>query len=84
MVFLGADPHPDDEIRPCRFAHRMNDLDCKAQPPLGGAPVPIGTPVRERRQELLNQVAVASMDLKAIEPAFPNAPGRLREGADYF
>lgn len=48
--------------------HGLRDLQGEARPILNGAPIRIGSVVRDVLQELIQQISIRVMDLHAVEP----------------
>ena len=68
-VLVGAEPDADGEVGPAAGADLLDDLDEEARPPLGRvAAVGVEAPVRLRREELRDEVAVRRVDLGAVDP----------------
>jgi hypothetical protein len=61
------DPHADRPVRREGLADGVEHLERKAEPVLQRAPVRVVPEVRQRRQELVEQVAVRPMDLNGVE-----------------
>lgn len=72
MIFLRADAEPDNEIWTGRSANRANDLGREAHAVLDGTAVLVLAGVRQRRQELLYQVAVPAVNLQPVHSAGAN------------
>jgi hypothetical protein len=60
-------------LRPCR-AHRTGDLERQAQAVLEAAAVVVGALVRQRRDELVEEIAVRRVELDEIEAEPVGAP----------
>ncbi len=76
--------HPDShaDLRADGITEGLQHLDRKPEP-VGLAPsVAVVTPVRYGREELLEEVAVAEVDLEAVEAGFHDVAGRRDEAVD--
>ena len=78
----GVDPVAHEGLPADRAADRVHRLDREPQPSFMGAAPPIGALVVERRQELPREVAVAQVELDAVEARGHGAPGGGRVGVD--
>ena len=67
-VVLDHHPDADDEVRTHGLAHRPDDPPREAQPRLRRAAVLVLAPVRPRREEAVEEVAVR-LQFDAVEPA---------------
>ena len=69
----------DQEVRPGRGADAADDLGGQPSAPCGGAAPGIGTVVRARGEELIDQIALRAHDLYAVVPGLPGESGRPHE-----
>jgi hypothetical protein len=66
---VGArDPHHQRHAVRDRGAHRVDGLEQQPDPVVEGAAVGVVAPVGQRREELVEQVAVGGVDLDRVEP----------------
>ena len=72
-----ADAHADDPVVPGAAPHLLDHLAGEAEPVLERAAVLVLALVVERRQELVQQVAVRDVHLGAVEAAFTGELGRV-------
>ena len=79
---VGGQPDPHGRAEADGAAHGAHDLQAESHPPGEFAPVVVGPPVGERRQELGDQVAVGALELDAVHPAVVHPAGRCRECLD--
>ena len=75
---------PDDQRQGGGYGgpHRVHDLEQQPDPVLEGAAVRVLAVVRERREELVQQVAVRGVQLDQVEARRDRPAGRGREGLD--
>src|SRR5207245_10313486 len=71
-----AHPVADDEVAPDLLADAGDDLARKAQPVLEAAAVGVAALVAERRDELLDHMALGTADLPAVAATVPGVARR--------
>ncbi len=70
-------------VRQCR-AHRVDHLEDEAGAVLEGAAVAVLPTVRDRREELVEEVAVGGVDLDGVEARRDGTPGGVGEGLHHL
>ncbi|GAA0823280.1 hypothetical protein GCM10009525_12920 [Streptosporangium amethystogenes subsp. fukuiense] len=78
---VGADPQAHRQVRRLP-GHRGEHLAGEPETPVEVAAVAVGPGVGDRREELLEQVAMAEVDLHPVVPGLRHAAGGRAEGAD--
>ncbi len=81
---LDAQSIAHDIVRPDRRAHLADDVAGKGQPLVVAAAIRVGAPVAEARDELLDQMAVAALDLDTVEPGLAGVDRREHEAVDHL
>ena len=81
-ALAAAEAGADDEVGAGRFADGGGHLLAEAAAVLGAAAVPVGAPVRRRREELHDEEAVPVVHLDAVEAALLGAAGGGGVGRD--
>ncbi len=71
----GRDAHPDRASRRHRRAHRLEAFEGEAHPVLQGAAIGVAAGVGERREELVQQVAMGPVQLHPVDPEAHRPPG---------
>ena len=79
---VGAgDAHGDRPVGRKSSAHRIEHFEREAHAVLEAAAIFVVAPVRERRQELVQQIAVRAVELDGIDAEPRGAPRRLGEAS---
>ncbi len=81
-LLVADEADADDEVARHAGPHRLEDAGPEAQAVVERAAVVVGAMVEQRRQELMDEVAVGGMDLDAVEARLGAVNGRGREGID--
>jgi len=79
-----ADAYTDDEVRPDASADLLDHLARETKAVLERAAVLVGSLVVERREELMQEVAVRNVHLGAVEAAFARELGRAPPPLDHL
>ena len=74
---MSGNPDNERHIAWYHFSYRCHDLSQKPNPVFRGTAVFVPALVAERREELVQQVAMGGMDLHQLEARRQRAPGRL-------
>ena len=64
-------------------ADGIEHLERETHPVLEGTAIVVVTPVRQRREELVQQIAVSRMELNGVDAEPGGAPGRIGEGVPH-
>lgn len=81
-VVGGRDPHEHGDVGAGGFTHCVDDAQQQAGPVLQRPAVLVGAQIRQRREELVQQVTMRAVHLEHVEAGVQGATGSCGEAVD--